>query len=124
MRTLIVDDSNTMRMIIASTLKKVGGHVIETASDGKDALAKIGTFKPDLILLDWNMPNMSGLEFLTAYRETGGKTPVIMVTTEAEKSRVIRAVQAGANNYLVKPFTADQLAKRVADTIAKFGQAA
>jgi two-component system chemotaxis response regulator CheY len=123
-RTLIVDDSNTMRMIISSTLRKVGGHDIETASDGEDALAKIAVFKPDLILLDWNMPNMSGFEFLTAYRATGARTPVIMITTEAEKSCVIRAVQAGASNYLVKPFTADQLAKRVTDTVAKFGRAA
>ena len=119
MKTLIVDDSNTMRMIISSTLKKLGGHEIETACDGKDALSKAVSFKPDLVLLDWNMPNMNGLEFLKAFRAAGVKTPVIMVTTEAEKERVIQAVQAGANNYLVKPFTADQLAKRVEDTLTK-----
>lgn len=124
MKTLIVDDSNTMRMIISSTLKKLGGHTIETACDGADAMSKVGAFKPDLVLLDWNMPNMNGLEFLKAFRATGAKTPVIMVTTEAEKARVIQAVQAGANNYLVKPFTADQLSKRVSDTMAKFKTAA
>ncbi len=124
MKTLIVDDSNTMRMIISSTLKKIGGHTIETACDGKDALSKASAFKPDLILLDWNMPNMNGLDFLKAFRAAGAKTPVIMVTTEAEKTRVIQAVQAGANNYLVKPFTADQLSKRVADTMAKVKKAA
>lgn len=119
MRIFIIDDSKTMRSIIRNTLAQIGYTEVEEACDGADALGKVGAFNPDLILLDWNMPNMNGLQFLQAYRSQGHKTPIIMVTTEAEKPRIIEAIQAGVNNYVVKPFTPELLTKHIKNTLAK-----
>ncbi|MFI4883296.1 MAG: response regulator, partial [Phycisphaerales bacterium JB064] len=109
MKILLVDDSKTMRNIQKSVLGQLGYTEIEEACDGQDALSKVKAFDPDLMLVDWNMPNMDGLSFVKAYRQTDKTTPIIMVTTEAEKSRVIEAIKAGVNNYVVKPFTPDLL---------------
>ena len=76
-------------------------------------------FQPDLILVDWNMPNMDGLTFVKTFRQANKATPLIMVTTESEKSRVIEAIKAGVNNYVVKPFTPDLLSQRINETIRK-----
>ncbi len=119
MRILLIDDSKTMRNIQKSVLKQLGHTDIEEACDGQDALNKIPEFKPELCLVDWNMPNMDGLTFVKTFRETDKTTPLIMVTTEAEKSRVIEAIKAGVNNYVVKPFTPDLLSERITETIAK-----
>ena len=119
MRILLIDDSKTMRNIQRSVLKQLGYTEIEEACDGQDALSKIGAFKPDLCLVDWNMPIMDGLTFVTTFRQTNKSTPLIMVTTEAEKSRVIQAIKAGVNNYVVKPFTPDLLSERISETLAK-----
>ena len=83
-------------------------------------MSKVGAFQPDLCLVDWNMPNMDGLAFVKAFRQQNKTTPLIMVTTEAERSRVIDAIRAGVNNYVVKPFTPDVLSERIAETLAKF----
>ena len=110
MKILLVDDSRTMRNIWKKVLAKIDGSEITEAEDGVEGLAAVeeqGSF--DLILLDWNMPNMDGLTMLKQVRENNISTPVIMVTTEAEKPRVIEALKAGANNYMVKPFTPDTL---------------
>ena len=114
MKALVVDDSLTIRRIVIKALAIVGIDDATEAADGTEALDAInsdGVF--DLILLDWNMPKMSGIEALRTLREAGNKTPVIMVTTEAEKSRVIEAIKTGANDYLIKPFSPDQLAAKV-----------
>ena len=121
MRILLIDDSKTMRNIQKSILKQLGYTVIEEACDGQDALSKVGAFKPDLCLVDWNMPVMDGLTFVKTFRSTNKTTPLIMVTTEAEKSRVIDAIKAGVNNYVVKPFTPDLLSERITETLAKCG---
>jgi two-component system chemotaxis response regulator CheY len=71
------------------------------------------------MLVDWNMPNMDGLTFVKHWRHSNKTTPIIMVTTEAEKSRVIEAIKAGVNNYVVKPFTPDLLSQRIQETLAK-----
>ena len=89
MKILLVDDSKTMRNIQKGILAQMGYSEIEEATDGLDAMSKVGGFSPELILLDWNMPNMDGLSFAKEYRGKGNKTPIIMVTTEAEKARVI-----------------------------------
>ncbi|GIW73631.1 MAG: two-component system response regulator [Phycisphaerales bacterium] len=119
MKILLVDDSKTMRNIQKSVLSQLGYTEIEEACDGQDALSKVKAFGPDLMLVDWNMPNMDGLSFVKAYRQSDKTTPIIMVTTEAEKSRVIEAIKAGVNNYVVKPFTPDLLSQRIQETLAK-----
>jgi len=117
MRALVVDDSLTIRRIVIKALGLAGINETAEAGDGTEALnvASQGDF--DLVLLDWNMPKMSGIDTLKALRRAGRKTPVIMVTTEAEKSRVIEAIKCGANDYLIKPFTPDQLAAKVRNVL-------
>jgi len=113
MRVLVADDSSTMRKIILRSLQAVGVTDIAEAADGAEAIAM---FKPgdyDMVLTDWNMPGLTGLEVLQQIRAQDPKIPVIMVTTEAEKSRVLQAIQAGVTDYLVKPFTADTLREKL-----------
>ena len=119
MRVMVIDDSKTMRNIEKSILNQLGYSEIEEACNGQDALTKVAAFNPDLLLVDWNMPNMDGLAFVKTYREQGNKTPIIMVTTENEKTRIVEAIKAGVQNYVVKPFTPDVLGERIADTMAK-----
>lgn len=124
MKILLVDDSKTMRNIQKSVLSQMGYTTVEEAGDGQDALSKVAAFEPDLILLDWNMPLMDGPTFVKAFRKTGRQTPVIMVTTEAEKSRVLEAIKAGVNNYVVKPFTPAALTERINQTMKTSTKAA
>ncbi len=119
MKVLLVDDSKTMRNIQKGILTQLGYTELEEACDGLDALSKVGAFQPELLLVDWNMPNMDGLTFVKKFREQGNKAPIIMVTTEAEKSRVVEAIKAGVNNYVVKPFTPDLLGERIKETLAR-----
>lgn len=117
MKALIVDDSMTIRRIVIKALAIVGIEDTVEAVDGQDALAKLEGNEFDVILLDWNMPKLTGIETLQQLRANGNTTPVIMVTTEAEKSRVIEAIKAGANDYLIKPFAPDQLAAKVKNAV-------
>ena len=113
MKALVVDDSLTIRRIVIKALGIVGITDATEAGDGAEAVKAATETDFDLILLDWNMPKMSGIDALRTLRQAGKKTPVIMVTTEAEKSRVIEAIKTGANDYLIKPFSPDQLAAKV-----------
>jgi two-component system, chemotaxis family, chemotaxis protein CheY len=106
-RALIVDDSRTMRLILGRIMGELGFEVVE-APNGRRALEQMGAGEPmDLALVDWNMPEMNGYELLRAVRASraNAQMPVIMVTTETEMSQVLRALEAGANEYLMKPFT-------------------
>lgn len=119
MRILIVDDSSTMRRIIGNCLKGMGNHEIHEANDGVEGMSKLGELKGvDLILTDWNMPNMNGLQFIQAVKASQyGSTPMIMVTTEAEKTKVVEALKAGAKNYVVKPFTPQVIQEKIKQVI-------
>lgn len=123
MRVMVVDDSKTMRNIERSILNQLGYSEVEEACNGQDALTKVAAFNPELLLVDWNMPNMDGITFVKAYRAQGNKTPIIMVTTENEKTRVVEAIKAGVDNYVVKPFTPEVLRERINDTMAKLESA-
>ena len=118
MKIMLVDDSQTMRNVEKKVLGTLGYTDVVEACDGQDALSKVGAEKPDMILLDWNMPNTDGLTFLKKVRESNKTTPVVMVTTEAEKTRVVEAIKAGVNNYVVKPFTPDGLSTKIQETLA------
>ena len=106
MKILLVDDSRTIRNIQKNVLAQIGYTDVIEAADGVEALNLIGQNRPDLALVDWNMPNMDGITLVRKIRETDKRLPLVMVTTEAEKSRVLEAIKAGVNNYVVKPFTA------------------
>lgn len=113
MKVLLVDDSGTMRTIQKRCLNKLGIEDVTEAEDGKQALEffERGTF--DIVLSDWNMPNMDGLSLLKEIRVRNKAIPVVMITTEAERARVVMAIQAGVSDYLVKPFTPDALKEKL-----------
>jgi two-component system chemotaxis response regulator CheY len=126
MKILMVDDSRTMRNIQKNVLKTLGDPACTEAGDGLEALTCIAAAGDafDLMLVDWNMPHMDGLTFVKRVREKDKATPIIMVTTEAEKTRIIDAIKAGVNNYVIKPFTPDSLLERVKQTLEKVKAAA
>jgi two-component system, chemotaxis family, chemotaxis protein CheY len=109
MKVLVADDSGIMRKIIIRSLNAVGVTDIVEAANGQEAIDKYKETPVDLILTDWNMPEKSGLDVVVEIRATGSQVPIIMVTTEAQKGQVISAIQAGVNDYLTKPFEADDL---------------
>lgn len=115
---LVADDSGTMRKIIIRSLNAVGITSVVEAPDGVQAVAlfKPGTF--DLVLTDWNMPGKTGLDVIKEVRAQDAKVPIIMITTEAEKSRVVQAIQAGVTDYLVKPFTPETLRAKLDKHVA------
>lgn len=115
MKILVVDDFSTMRRIIRNILKEIGYTNVDEADDGSTALEKLKAGGFQFVITDWNMPNMPGIELLKAIRQDDAlkHTPVLMVTAEAAKENVVIAVQAGVNNYIVKPFTAAALKERI-----------
>ena len=110
MKVLVVDDSRVMRQIVIRTLRQAGyaGHEVVEAENGAQAVEMVATEKPDLVLSDWNMPEMSGIEFLKEARKKH-QTPIVMLTTESATDRVSEALTAGADGYITKPFTPDKL---------------
>lgn len=116
LRALVVDDSHAMRVMLGRMLEESGYEVLE-AKDGREALECMKRDrKPSIVLVDWNMPQMNGLEFVRAVRkELGDRNCLLMmVTTESETSQMVRALAAGANEYLMKPFTKDALLEKLA----------
>jgi two-component system, chemotaxis family, chemotaxis protein CheY len=123
MRILIVDDSSTMRRIIGNVVMQLGftKDDFEEAEDGVKAWKILLEDKFDVILTDWNMPNMNGLDLVKKVRAEGQhqKTPIIMITTEGGKGEVITALKAGVNNYIVKPFNAEVLKEKLDGVLKK-----
>lgn len=124
MKIMLVDDSRTIRNIQKKVLAQLGHTDIVEASDGVEALSAYKESPPDLMLVDWNMPNMDGITLVKMIRQTDKSIPLIMCTTEAEKSRVVEALRAWVNNYVVKPFTAETLSEKINQTLSKLGIAA
>ncbi|SOD74512.1 two-component system chemotaxis response regulator CheY [Jatrophihabitans sp. GAS493] len=116
MQAMVIDDSRAMRMILRRVLTTAGFEVTE-AGDGQEALDLLNATEepPTLALIDWNMPNMNGLEFVKAVRaiEKYSDVTLMMVTTESEHGQIVRALAAGAHEYVIKPFTPDDIVEKL-----------
>jgi two-component system, chemotaxis family, chemotaxis protein CheY len=124
MKVLVVDDFATMRKIIKNVLKQISIENVLEAENGKHALTVLKNDSVDLIISDWIMPEMTGIEFLKACKadETIRKIPFIMVTAEAQKDNIMEAIKSGVDNYIVKPFTPDKLREAIDKAKAKVGK--
>ena len=125
-RILIVDDFSTMRRIVKNLLNDLGFTNTAEADDGTTALVELQKAKFDLVVTDWNMPGMPGIDLLKAIRadESLAKIPVLMVTAEAKREQIIEAAQAGVNGYIIKPFTAQTLEEKLGKIFERLGAAA
>jgi two-component system, chemotaxis family, chemotaxis protein CheY len=114
MKFLVVDDSATMRRIITNSLLRIGYDQVVEAADGREALGRFDS-SIDCIITDWNMPGLSGIELTRALRSQmrGALVPIIMVTTRGSREDIIAAVDAGVNNYILKPFTPTELQSKI-----------
>lgn len=115
MDVLIVDDASAMRRILRGLLRELGFKNMREAENGRLAMDELKKKKADFVVSDWNMPVMTGMDLLKAIRadEELKATPVLMVTAEAKQENIIEAVQAGVNNYIVKPFNAQTLQEKL-----------
>jgi two-component system chemotaxis response regulator CheY len=122
MPVLIVDDYKTMLRIIRNLLKQIGFNNVDEATDGKAALEKMQQRKYGLVISDWNMEPMTGLELLKEVRADEGlrPTPFIMITAESKTENVVAAKEAGVNNYIVKPFNAATLKTKLTSVLGEF----
>lgn len=122
-KILVVDDFPTMRRIVRNLLKELGFENVDEAEDGQMALEKLRNGNFEFVVSDWNMPNLDGLEMLKCIRADPNlkSLPVLMVTAEAKKENIIAAAQAGANGYVVKPFTAATLEEKLNKIFEKLG---
>ena len=115
MHALVIDDSRAIRLILARMLRELGFEVDE-ATNGREGLARLEVgLTPDLVLVDWNMPEMSGIEFVTAARKPpySSTARLMMVTTETEVPQMVRALEAGADEYVMKPFTREAIVEKL-----------
>ncbi len=116
MRFLIVDDSSTMRRILVNTLARLGHPDVVEAINGRDALQRLSEGVVDVIITDWQMAEMNGLEFVRSLRsnEATCRIPVVMVTANAGRDSIVQALDTGVNGYVVKPFTSDTIREKIA----------
>mgnify|MGYP001619687217 FL=1 len=121
MKVLLVDDFATMRKIVRNILGQLGIKNVDEADDGSTALPKLKQNKYDIVISDWNMPKMTGLDLLKAVRadENLKSLPFLMVTAEALKDNIVAAAQAGISDYVVKPFTAATLEEKLKKIFGK-----
>jgi two-component system, chemotaxis family, chemotaxis protein CheY len=116
MKFLVVDDSATMRRIVVNSLQRIGFSDCIEAGDGREALEKYDPASVNFVITDWNMPNMSGTDLAKALRErsdAGRTVPILMVTARSVKEDILTAMEAGVNNYIVKPFTPQVLKEKI-----------
>lgn len=115
MKALVVDDSRAMRLIVARQLKSLGFATVEAGNGAEalDAMANSGPF--DIAMVDWNMPVMNGLDFVSEVRRdrANDEMAIMMVTTESEQSQVVKAIEAGASEYLMKPFSPEAIEEKL-----------
>jgi len=121
MKALVVDDSAVMRKVLIGALSRANIVDVDQAADGLEAVNAAQKADYDLVLMDWNMPNMLGIDAVRAIRANGKTMPIIMVTTEAEKTRVIDALKAGASNYIIKPFEPSTIVSKIQEVLEKAG---
>jgi two-component system chemotaxis response regulator CheY len=121
LKVLVVDDQNSVRQMTRMTLEQLGVRVIHEAENGRDAMETASLQPLDLIISDFNMPEMDGLNLLRAVRghPVARKVPFILLTGRGDRELVVKAAQAGANNYLIKPFTADILREKIEQVMGK-----
>jgi len=121
MKVLVADDAGVMRKVIIRELLELNikADEITEAADGEQAVQAAQGQQFDLILMDWNMPVMLGIDAVREIRKAGIKTPILMVTTEGERANVIEVMKAGANNYLMKPFTKEDFRAKVSQLIGQ-----
>ena len=124
MKVLVVDDFATMRKIVKNVLRQISIENVVEAENGKHALTVLQTEPVDLIISDWMMPEMTGIEFLKVCKgdEEKKKIPFIMVTAEGQKASVMEAIKSGVDNYIVKPFTPDKLKDAIDKARARVGK--
>ncbi|MEW6235375.1 MAG: response regulator [Candidatus Omnitrophota bacterium] len=122
MRALIVDDSRLARNVLISVVFKAGITQADQATDGIEAVEMASRNNYDIIFMDWNMPNMKGIDAVKAIRELDKKTPIMMVTALADPAQINEALKAGVNNYLLKPFKPEKAAAKIEETLALFSQ--
>ncbi len=113
MYALVADDSGVIRTLVKQALVELGASKIDEAVDGREAIEQIGQHTYDFVVTDLNMPYYSGLDVVKAVRITGNTCPVVMQTTEADKNRVLQAIAAGVNDYVLKPFTKESMIQRL-----------
>jgi two-component system chemotaxis response regulator CheY len=121
MRFLVVDDSTTMRRIIINTLNKVGYTDCAEAANGREGVERLATTTVDMVITDWTMPEMSGIDFIRSVRANAATKdlPVLMVTTNAAKDDIVEALKAGVNSYVVKPFTPETIKEKIESMLAR-----
>lgn len=124
MKFLVIDDSATMRRIVINSLQRIGFTETVEAGDGAEALAAYDA-SISFVITDWNMPNMSGVDFTRALRARpdGKDVPILMVTTRSVREDIIAAIEAGVNNYIVKPFTPQVLKEKIDQLLTTAGAA-
>ncbi len=118
-KILAVDDSPTMRRIIVNTLRRAGYTDVIEAGDGREALEKLKTEPVNLVIADWNMPQMDGLSLVKALRNSDEfkLLPVLMITTRSVREDIVKALKAGVNNYIVKPFNSETLKAKIQEVL-------
>jgi two-component system, chemotaxis family, chemotaxis protein CheY len=123
LKVLVVDDERTMRKVTRSLLQVIGVKTIHEASDGRSGLEAVCALCPDIVILDWRMPNLNGADFVREVRSPGmfpfPDVPIIMLTAFGEHSRVVEAVRLGVNEFLLKPVSAKALLARIVSVLSK-----